>query len=209
MNKTVVLLNEWAAFESAHPHGDLADFCRHFLARVQHNRIGGPLVGGVVPPGTDGLLLKLMGRISKLNRHYAASAFEDTGLNQMEEFGILSAIQLQHSPRKTDVINNNLFKLTSGTNMIDRLRDRGLITEYDDEEDKRSKRLELTAAGLEAVEAARRRMMKVSKMMLHALTEDDKVLCIALLKNIEIKHSALWLTHKARSFDEVYEEIMR
>jgi hypothetical protein len=29
-----------------------------------------------------------------------------------------------------------------------------------------------------------------------------------LLKNIEIKFSALWQQHKGREFDEVYEEVM-
>ncbi len=208
MNTAVLLLNQWADYELTHPDGKIDDFCRYYLATQRQKQIQEPLTGGVVPQIIDGLLLKLIGRINRLNMNYASSALEGTGLNQVEELGILLTLQQQKNPRKMDIVHNNLFKLSSGTNIIGRLKDRGLIREYDDGEDRRSKRIELTEAGRETIEMAKIRMGKVSKMMVNDLTEDDKKLCIALLKNIEIKYSTLWLSHKGKSFDEVYQEIM-
>jgi hypothetical protein len=49
----------------------------------------------------------------------------------------------------------------------------------------------------------------VAKMMTNDLTEDDKELCIQLLKNIEIKFSALWQQHKGKPFDEVYKSVTK
>ena len=54
----------------------------------------------VVPAVTDGLLLKIIGRISGLNMNYANPALEGTGLNQIEEFGILATIKQEKNPRK-------------------------------------------------------------------------------------------------------------
>jgi len=207
-NKAVNLLNEWADFDTAHPDAELSDFCRHYLARQRQKKVQGPMAGGAIPQGTDGLLLKLIGRINKLNMNYTGSALEGTGLHQVEELGILLTVQQQKNPRKTEIIHNNLFKLTSGTNLIGRLKDRGLIKEYDDDDDKRSKRIELTPAGRAAIELARTRMGKVSKMMVNDLSDDDKNLCIALLKNIDIKYSALWLSHRGKTFDDIYDEVM-
>ena len=45
-------------------------------------------------------------------------------------------------------------------------------------------------------------------MLLKDLAEDDKEICIQLLKNIEIKFSSLWQKHKVRDFDDIYEELI-
>jgi len=208
MNKTVELVNAWGTFEEKHPQGNIEDFCRHYLAGKQEKKIDGPMVGGVVPPLPAGLLLKLIGRIHKLNMFYANMALKGTELNQIEEFGMLLTVAQEKNPRKTDVIYANLFELSSGTDMLTRLKSRGLIREYDDKEDKRSKRIELTPKAEKVIDKCFGRVRKMAQMMLHDLSDDDKELCIQLLKNVEIKFSALWPKHKGRSFEEVYKEVV-
>ena len=208
MNTTVKLVNQWAEFEQIHPEGSIEDFCRHYLARQQQKKTKGTLVGGVVPQLADGLLLKIIGRISKLNMAYANMALKGTDLNQIEEFGILQAIKKEKNPKKTEVIYANLFELSSGTDMLNRMKKRGLIKEYADKEDKRSKRIELTAKGEQVSKDSITRIEKNAIMIMSGLTADDKDLCIQLLKNVEIKFSALWQKHKGKEFEEIYKEIM-
>lgn len=124
MDKTIELVNLWGAFVKGHPGGSIDDFCRHYLAHQQQRETKGILVGGVVPSITDGLLLKIIGRISRLNMNYANLALEGTGLNQIEEFGILVTILQEKNPKKTEVIYANLFELSSGTDMLARMKKR-------------------------------------------------------------------------------------
>src|SRR5882757_1023792 len=208
MNKTVEMVNEWGRFEMNHPDGTIEDFCRHYLARHKEQKVKGPLVGGVVPSFNEGLLLKIIGRISKLNMWYANAALKGTDLNQIEEYGMLATIKQEKNPKKTEVIYANLFELSSGTDMLTRLKKRGLIKEYDDKEDKRSKRIELTSKGEKVTEACYLKIRKCARMMAHELTEDDKQLCIQLLKSTEIKFSALWQQHKGKLFDDVYKTVL-
>ena len=208
MNKTVELVNNWGDFEQKHPKGNIEDLCRHYLAKQAQQKVDGQLVGGVVPSFSEGLLLKIIGRIQKLNMNYANLALKGTDLNQIEEFGVMQTIKKDKNPRKTDVIYANLLELSSGTDMLTRLKKRGLITEYDDKEDKRSKRIVLTEKGEETIEAAKLRIFKNAKLLMNDLSEDDKALCIQLLKNIEIKFSELWQKHKGKDFEEVYKEII-
>lgn len=208
MNKTVKLVNEWGRFETQYPNAGIDDFCRHYLATHQKKKVKGPLTGGVVPPISEGLLLKIIGRIHKLNMSFASSALEGTGLNQVEEFGILLTIQQDGNPRKTDIIYANLFELSSGTDMLNRLKKRGLISEYNDPDDKRSKRIALTPAGEKAIELCMKEMRKVAGMMTYDMSEDDKQLCIQLLKNIEVNFSRIWQQHKGKPFDKVYQIVM-
>lgn len=208
MNKTVALVNEWGNFEAKHPDGSIEDFCRHYLAQQQQKKIKGPLVGGVVPAIAEGLLLKIIGRIHKLNTNYANMALKGTDVNQIEEFGMLLTIKQEKNPKKTEVIYANLYELSSGTDMLARMKKKGFIKEYDDKEDKRSKRIELTPKGEKVVDECKLRIMKNASMIMKDLSDDDKELCIQLLKNVEIKFSALWQKHKGKEFEEVYKEIM-
>lgn len=208
MNKTIELVNLWGAFEKKYPGGTIDDFCRHHLAQKKEMKSTKPLVGGVVPAITDGLLLKIIGRISKLNMAYANKALNDTGLHQIEEFGMMVTIRQGKNLKKTEIIYANLFELSSGTDMLNRLKKRGLIKEYDDKEDKRSKRIELTAKGEKVVEQSKRRIEQNAEMLMHDMNEDDKKLCIQLLKDVEMKFSALWPKHKLKDFDDIYKEIV-
>jgi len=208
MNKTVELVNHWGQFEEKHPNGSIEDFCRHYLAHQQQKKTPGKLVGGVVPALNSGLLLKIIGRLSKLNMAYANLALEGSGLHQIEEFGILQTIRKEKNPKKTEVIYANLFELSSGTDMLNRLIQRGLIKEYADKEDKRSKRIELTPKGEKVAATCLVKIEKNASMLMNDLNNDDKALCIQLLKNIEIKFSDLWQKHKGKEFNDIYEELM-
>jgi DNA-binding MarR family transcriptional regulator len=208
MNKTVNLVNEWGNYEAKHPDATIEDFCRYYLTQQKEQKAKGPLVGGIIPNFNDGLLIKIIARIGKLNSYYANLALEGTGLNQMEEFSMLITIKHQKNPKKVEIINANLLELSSGTDMLNRIKKRGLIKEYNDKEDKRAKRIELTSQGNKVVELCMERIRKNSKLLLNDLTEDDKELCIQLLKNVEIKFSSLWQQHKNKSFDEVYSSIV-
>jgi DNA-binding MarR family transcriptional regulator len=139
---------------------------------------------------------------------YANIALKGTGSNQIEEFGILQTIKQEKAPRKTEVIYANLFELSSGTDMLNRLQKRGLIKEYADKEDKRSKRIELTAKGEKVAKESAEKIKKNATMLMNTLADDDRELCIQLLKGVEIKLSEQWQQHKGKSFDEIYNELM-
>lgn len=157
---------------------------------------------------TDGLLMKVIGRIHKIHTLYAYRALEGTPLTQIEEFSLLASIRILKNPRKSDVIYSNLLELSSGIDILNRLKKKGLVREITDKEDKRSKRMSLTSAGEKAMEQSLRRVLKVAKMMLYDMPEDDKQLCIQLLKNVEIKFSESLPENKGKKFDAVYLDVV-
>jgi DNA-binding MarR family transcriptional regulator len=208
MDKTIELVNLWGAFIKQHPESSIEDFCRHLLIHQRESENIGLSLGGVVPMQTDGQLMKLIGRIHKLHVTYASAAFEGTPLNQLEEFGCLVTIKQRQNPKKSEVIYSNLMELSSGTDMLNRLKAKELITESDDQEDKRSKRVSLTPLGEKTVAICIIKVLKLAKMMLIEMSEDDKQLCIQLLKSVEIKFSALVQKHKGETFEDIYKELV-
>ena len=208
MNKTVELVCSWAEYENLHPGGDLEDFYRYRLASNQERNIGDKVVGGIVPKSIDPLLIKLLGRLYKLLEIYLESAVIDAGLNQIEEFFLLSSINFGN-PRKTEVIYNSLIELSTGTNILNKLRAEDYLEEYDDLEDKRAKRVKLTAKGEKSMVDCRKKMSRIAKLFFEDMSEDDKYLCVQLLKNVEIRFSGLWQKHKGKSFDFIYEDLLK
>jgi DNA-binding MarR family transcriptional regulator len=205
MNKTVELVNAWSAFEEQFPDGSIDEFCRHHLASRQL-RMEAPGKGGegaakagafAMPP--ESRLMRLVGRIARLHAGYAMAALEGTPLNSIEEFGLLSTIRQLNEPKKTEAISACLYELSTGTDMLARLRKKGLFTEYNDKADKRSKRLKLTKKGEAVLDECHERVKKLAKTMMGDLREEDQKICIQLLKGVEDKFVGLWQDNKWKS----------
>jgi hypothetical protein len=45
-------------------------------------------------------------------------------------------------------------------------------------------------------------------MLMAQLHEEDKALCIQILKDVEIMLSASWQKHRGKEFKEIYDELM-
>jgi DNA-binding MarR family transcriptional regulator len=208
MNKTVELVKMWGDFEEKHPSASLEDFFRYQLTRSREGATPKtPLEEQPLP--MESRLMIIIGKIARMHTAYANIALQDTGLSQIEEFGILITIHRQaEDPKKTEVIQSNIIQLSSGTNMLERLKKKGLLKEYDDPVDRRSKRLTLTEEGKKAVQKGTSRMGKLARMMLKELDDEDKQLCIQLLKSTEAKFSVLLPKQKNKKFDDIYEENM-
>ena len=208
MNKTAVLVAQWAAFEEQHPDASLEDFFRRSLAEKAPNRPA-RISANKLLPDLNGRLVILLRRIGKFHIAYSNIAIEGTGLDQMEEFGILVTILNWGNPIKSEAIYNNIMELSSGSNMLIRMKKRGLVREYADESDKRIKRLELTAKGKKTVLFAKDKVLQVAGMMVRDLTDEDKELCIRLLTPVDRRFSGLFQKQKNKGFDAIYEENMR
>ena len=129
MNKAVELLNRWASYEEENPKADLVQFCQAYLVSQQPKTSLATFWQSPVPPNKASMLIKLIGRISKLHTLHALAAFKECGLNSFDEFLYLSSIAYMTNPKKTDVITAHFSELSSGLLILDRLKKSGLILE--------------------------------------------------------------------------------
>src|SRR5450755_2999705 len=192
MNKTVELVNCYAEFEESYPDASIGDFCRHYIASQQNKETLGNLFDGEMPPRADIILTKLMDRIARIHMIYIQIAMKGMKIQHFEEFSLLSAIAQLKNPRKTEVIYHTINELSTGLSLLGGLLKKSCITEYDDPEDKRSKRLRLTPKGDKLLRACYKQFSRIPEMMLMEVPEEDLEICIQLLKNVEIKFSKLW-----------------
>lgn len=207
VNKTVELVKLWGEYELQHPDCTIDDFFRHQLALVaKEEKLAVP--EWQLHPDINGKLMILIRRIGKYHMVYSNKALEGTGLDQIEEFGILVTIFNQVNPIKSEAIYNNIMELSSGTNMLNRLKKRGLINEHADKEDKRIKRLKLTTKGEETLGKAKVRVLQVAKLMINVLSDEDKQLCLHLLNPVNDRFAGMFQKQKSKTFDEIFLEMM-
>lgn len=210
MNKAVELMNEWGNFDAKHPNASLEDFCRDYLNRkIENKGTTWHSSKWPTPVSLDFALMRMTGRIAKLHTIYSAAATEGSGINSSDEFSLLNAIQCLAEPRKTEAIYTALFELSTGTDMMNRLKKIGFISEYDDKEDRRSKRIKITPKGQKALTACRKRMGQLAEMEFFGLTNEEKRSCLQSLGRIDEKFSNLWLSHKGKDFEEIYKEMTK
>jgi DNA-binding MarR family transcriptional regulator len=207
MNRTAELILHWAEFEEKHPESDINEFCLYYLASHREKANHGNLFDGELPPRTDIIMTKLLDRISRFHMFYVHMALKDMKINHFEEFSLLSAIYNLKTPRKTEVIYHTINELSTGLNLLEGMKKQGYIVEWDDPDDKRSKRLKLTSEGKKVLQACYEKFSKIPEMLFMDMPKDDIELCVQLLKSIDIKFSGLWQQHKGKSFDLIYYSI--
>lgn len=197
----------WGVYEQQHPEASLEDFFYHQSFRSPVIKANFPADSRMIPD-LNGRLTILIRRIGKYHIMFSNKAMEGTGLVQIEEFGILVSIFNQGNPIKSEVIFQNMMELSSGTNMLSRLKKRGLISEYADKEDKRVKRLKLTPKGETALNKGKVKVLKTAALMMHMLSDEDKQHCIQLLTPVHAKFEGSFQKQRNQEFDEIYKEFM-
>ncbi|MCE1188334.1 MAG: winged helix DNA-binding protein [Ignavibacteria bacterium] len=208
MNKTVELVNQWAEFAGNHANADLEDFCLYYLSKKRELKFVRPLFEGIAPPIPQVLLTKLLDWIMRLHRFYLQASMNQVPLRHLDEFFILNSIAKLRNPKKTEAIQCNLIEFSTGLNFIASLKAQGYITETDDENDKRSKRLDVTPQGKEVLQQCYQVFGRVSKLIFNDMAPEDIELCTLLLRDVESKFAGIWQKHKGRDFCDIYREMV-
>ncbi|MDX2286650.1 MAG: winged helix DNA-binding protein [Bacteroidia bacterium] len=187
MRKLVELVNLWAAYEESHPGAEIEDFCLDYLSRMHpepepaahHDFSDWPL---------QRRLGKAIYRLSKINGFYTRKAMQGLPLSNLEDFVYLASLYDGRNPRKSELIHQHISEFTSGVSVLRRLADMGFVEEQHDPEDARSKRVRITDAGRQALDACMQNMNQVSDLLFSQLREDEIRPIVEALEQVEQHH---------------------
>jgi DNA-binding MarR family transcriptional regulator len=205
MNKAVQLMNEWGDFDKQYPDADIEEFCRHYLIKKREAENPHEKPDGPQPPQQENVLLKLLGGISCIGQVYARELLSDLPGIQPKDFYYLVTIWHAVDSRKTEIINCQLSELSTGMDILNHLKEMDLIEERVDPSDRRAKLISITEKGKKVLYQCFRRMSKVGAILFDEVAEEDRKLCIQLLKKVEAKHGKLALEVKNKGIREVFD----
>lgn len=126
--------------------------------------------------------------MSRYAKSYIKKALEGTPLQTAEDFTALAILLTHDHLSKSELISHNLQEKTSGTEVIRRLIVSGLIRQWDDVKDKRSKHIAITDKGKELLYQVFVYTNYVGKMITGNLSDAEKLTLQYLLQKLEDFH---------------------
>ena len=144
----------------------------------------------------------LLGRFSKQMIRKGLSDFPTLA---NEEFTYLYRLKDEPSLTKMQLIERNGHEKQTGTQIIKRLLEYGLIEEKNDSEDKRSKRLNLTEKGEDYFHRSVEKVNMTSRILAGKLENEEKTELLELLRKLNDFHSHVYSEYKRSNIDEILE----
>jgi DNA-binding MarR family transcriptional regulator len=126
--------------------------------------------------------------MSRYAKYYLKKAMDGTPLQTAEDFTALAILLTHPHLSKTELISYNLQEKTSGTEVIRRLIANGLVSQWDDTKDKRSKHIAITDEGKELLYQVFVHTNYVGKIITGKLTVAEKFTLQYLLQKLENFH---------------------
>lgn len=148
------------------------------------------------------ILVSLMFRYAKM---YIKKALKDSLIKTADEFSFIITLLTHESLTKKELIGMQVMEKTSGIEIINRLVKLGLIEQFDDSTDLRSKRLKITESGKAELYSVLPMMSLVSKIVVGNLSTDEQNQLTYLLRKLDHFHNDIY--HNERN--EPLEKIIR
>jgi DNA-binding MarR family transcriptional regulator len=136
----------------------------------------------------DNNISRLFVFMSRYAKFYLKKATEGTPLQTVEDFTALAILLTHTHLSKSELISHNLQEKTSGTEVIRRLIASGLVRQWDDLKDKRSKHIAITDEGKTLLYRVFEHTNYAGKIITGKLTAAEKFTLQYLLQKLENFH---------------------
>ncbi|MCK5537245.1 MAG: winged helix-turn-helix transcriptional regulator [Bacteroidales bacterium] len=130
--------------------------------------------------------------VSLLNKHYknyTRRIFVESEISNAESYSFLYHLYLTDSLRKMELINMHQLEAPTGIEILKRLLSKKMISEFDDPNDKRAKRISITKKGNEEIEKLHPEMEKIYKLMGGNLNLNEKIRLVSDLSELNNFHN--------------------
>ena len=161
---------------------------------------------GLSPDIEIGTLVSCVYRYAKL---YSKKALVGTPISTIDEFTYLAQLLRDTKPSKTELIEENIQEKTTGTEILRRLINNGLIEQFDDPVDRRSKRLQLSGLGFELMHQIMPLMNQVATLVGGDLSPSEKQQLVGLLQKLHQFHNPLFLNEHDTPVAELIKNISK
>jgi len=154
----------------------------------------------------DGQIAYALSMLNIHSRHYIKTALKQTDLVSIHDFGVLLSLQEEGDMRKTELIYANMLELSPGMEVVRRLLRHGFIEDFDDPDDRRSKRVRITAQGTSELAKISAQILKVSKIVVGNLTLAEKKQLLPILHKLTAYHKPIWYNDLGAELDSILEK---
>ena len=210
------LIDAWEEYENEAENSNLHDFAGWLLYHNKKNRNIRPLKKNtrfepLFPEygkymqhiSRKSRFLELVMRISRFHDFYFRKFLNDLPINTRLEFLFLFSVDTLGQVRKTDVIHLQLVEFTTGMDIIKRLINQGLIEEFANPSDKRTRLLDITHEGKTLLKRAVQKITEETDMLLSCIDENKWKKAMPVLEELHDFHHDVYLRYNDKNDAEL------
>jgi len=135
----------------------------------------------------------LLTNLYRFAKHYVKKAFINSSLKSIDEFSFLATLLREGSLLKSDLINRHILEISTGSEVLKRLKKMELIIEFPDENDKRAKRVSLSKLGVKEITESFSEMYKAAQIVRGNMKDSELEQAIFAFKKLSFHH---WNIHE-------------
>jgi DNA-binding MarR family transcriptional regulator len=191
------LIEKWEIFLKTNPLGSLEAFGAYLVnngAEKSSNEVMTDYFKAISSKyGFQDLDAKssfLFYRMQKFGHIQVKPIFDKLGINNIEEFAILSQIDVHKECSKKVVIKENLIEMSTGIDMIKRLVAKGYILQRINPKDKRETLIRLSEKGKKKLNEIYREFATTPDMLID-ISDKEKIILVDILDRLDKAHTKL------------------
>ena len=136
-------------------------------------------------------------------RVYVKNVLDAVPLLTFDDYISLAILAERGNMTKTDLVEDLINEKTSGMLVIKRLIDRGFVSQSDDAQDRRSRRIAITDAGMAMLRSVQPTMNQATRLFKGDLSQAEQEQLVRLLIRLDTFHRPIYLRHKDGPLDEL------
>ena len=148
-------------------------------------------------------IAKALTCLARYIKFYMQKALKDSPLQTIDESTYLMTLMSIDSLNKTELNNFNVCEKTTGNEIIKRLLRKGLVTEFDDPTDKRSKRVRISEQGIQTMRSVLPALKTAAIIASSPLSTKEKKIFLHYLNFINEPHRENFLNHRNDNLEEI------
>jgi DNA-binding MarR family transcriptional regulator len=148
-----------------------------------------------------------IGELYKHAKSYIKKAFEGSIFSSPEDFAYLAVLSHMGSLRKTELIQENVGEISAGMEVIKRLQRHGLVRDFPDPEDGRSRRVEITAKGKTHFQEILKPMYVAGDIIAGDLSLEERQQLLLSLKKLSKLHRKIYQEASGQELEAIREEV--
>jgi DNA-binding MarR family transcriptional regulator len=148
-------------------------------------------------------LAALIGRLERFASMYTKKALADSPIDNTDDIIYLMVLAAMGTPRKSELIAENLSEFSTGVEVIRRLVNAGYVEEFPDPDDRRSKRVKITPQGKAIVQQTYPNLERAAQIATSSLREDDMDLLLQMLSRLDLHHTEVYQDVRQKTLAEV------
>ncbi|RYY36858.1 MAG: MarR family transcriptional regulator [Sphingobacteriaceae bacterium] len=201
MSALIELITNWENYHISHPDGTAIEFCKHVIE--QDKRSASDLSQGISNEELNSTIAELIGKMANFHTVYSKIILKELPDVEIEWFYVLNVITIKKKAKKSEIISLCLLEQSTGIDILNRMKKKGLIIENNDPFDKRAKLISITKPGSDLLFEIGKSLYKVTYLVYDTIAREDKQTMINILNNSVSKHSEILMGNKNKKIDDI------